>query len=180
MRDRIERFVLLPFTMGCVSESSIAVGKRFLDRPYNVANSTPTRIRDDDKEEEEEHEDDEESLSDDNNLKSPLGLLAVPKYQRLFKNIKNLSQLFIYKHDEMEEDDLGMEIGLPTDVKHVTHIGIDGSATSILSKGWGNLKSPDFPARPSVRFQPSASALPLPARADRVNEPQLSSNSKSR
>lgn len=49
--------------------------------------------QEDDKEEEEESEDDEESLSDDN-LKSPSGLLAVPKVQRLFKNFKNLSQLF--------------------------------------------------------------------------------------
>ena len=47
----------------------------------------------DDKEGEEESEDDEESLSDDN-LKSPSGLLAAPKIQKLFKNFKNLSQLF--------------------------------------------------------------------------------------
>lgn len=35
-----------------------------------------------------------------------------------------------------------MEIGLPTDVKHVTHIGLDGCATSILSKRWDNLSDP--------------------------------------
>lgn len=61
-----------------------------------------------------------------------------------------------------------MEIGLPTDVKHVTHIGIDGSATSILSKGWDNPKSPDLPALPSVNFPPSAFAFAIPARADKA------------
>lgn len=43
--------------------------------------------------EEEEYEDDEENLSGDN-LNSTLSLLAVPKFQRLFKNFKNFSQLF--------------------------------------------------------------------------------------
>lgn len=57
-----------------------------------------------------------------------------------------MSGVVVYKDDEMEEDDLSMDIGLPTDVKHVTHIGIDGSATSILSKGWDSLKTPDLPA----------------------------------
>lgn len=64
----------------------------------------------------------------------------------------------MYKDDEIEEneDDIGMEIGFPTDVKHVTHIGIDGTATSILTKGWDNLKETQFNSpRPSVRFAPS-------------------------
>lgn len=43
----------------------------------------------------------------------------------------------------MEEFDKEIEIGLPTDVKHVTHIGIDGSASnSIPIKGWEDLTSP--------------------------------------
>ncbi|KAL3523325.1 hypothetical protein ACH5RR_016159 [Cinchona calisaya] len=123
--------------------------------------------RGDDKEEEEENEDDDESLSEEN-LKSTLSILAVPRFQRLFKNFKNLSQLFgelyqnldvtakIYKDEEMEEEDLGMEIGLPTDVKHVTHIGIDGSATSI-----------DLSALPSLRLPPFE--FVMPAQADKIN-----------
>lgn len=52
--------------------------------------------------------------------------------------------MIVYK-DEMEEMD--MEIGCPTDVKHVTHIGLDGSASAATSdpiKGtWdGDLVSP--------------------------------------
>ena len=43
-----------------------------------------------------------------------------------------------------------MEIGCPTDVKHVTHIGWDGcssatatATTSSPAKGWDNLITPD-------------------------------------
>lgn len=48
----------------------------------------------------------------------------------------------MYK-DELEPE-VGMEIGLPTDVKHVTHIGLDGCASSIFSKGWNNLAEPEL------------------------------------
>lgn len=53
----------------------------------------------------------------------------------------------VYKED-MEEMEMEMEIGCPTDVKHVTHIGWDGcaSATATASspvKGWDNLITPD-------------------------------------
>lgn len=37
-----------------------------------------------------------------------------------------------------------MEIGYPTDVKHITHIGVDGSTTTNNVKGWENLKAPEL------------------------------------
>jgi hypothetical protein len=40
-----------------------------------------------------------------------------------------------------------MEIGCPTDVKHVTHIGLDGSTTTNPVKGWENLKAPPWQHR---------------------------------
>ncbi|CAI9767419.1 unnamed protein product [Fraxinus pennsylvanica] len=146
MRDRMERFVLLPFTLGCVSESSIAVGVRQTKRSKLYANQTPTRIHhqikeeEEEEEEEDEYDEDEENLSVEN-MKSPSSLLALPRVQKLFKNFKNFSNIFVEK-DEMEEGEAGMEIGHPTDIKHVTHIGLDGCATSILSKGWNNLTQP--------------------------------------
>ncbi|KAH0711457.1 hypothetical protein KY289_007416 [Solanum tuberosum] len=99
-------------------------------------------------EEKEEEEDDEKNLEGEN-LKNQLGL---PKFQRLFKNFKNLSHLFVDKDQMEEEEEMGMEIGLPTDVKHVTHIGIDGgevNTSSILNSArtnWDylNLKSPNL------------------------------------
>ncbi|KAL2555422.1 Carboxypeptidase [Forsythia ovata] len=42
MRDRMERFVLLPFTLGCVSESSIAIGAPQPKRSKLDVNQTPT------------------------------------------------------------------------------------------------------------------------------------------
>lgn len=46
----------------------------------------------------------------------------------------------VYKEDGddvgEEEESRMMEIGHPTDVKHVTHIGLDGVSTSILSQSW--------------------------------------------
>ncbi|KAM3201232.1 CRIB domain-containing protein RIC4 [Capsicum annuum] len=149
MRYKMERFVLLPFSVGCISESSVAIGhqqqQQHKSSSLHQANFTPIRREEEEKEEE---EDDEKNLEGEN-LKSPLGL---PKFQRLFKNFKNLSHLFVDK-DQMEEEDeeMGMEIGLPTDVKHVTHIGIDGDdeATSLIFNStrtnWDylNLKSPN-------------------------------------
>ncbi|KAJ8466568.1 hypothetical protein OPV22_029120 [Ensete ventricosum] len=35
--------------------------------------------------------------------------------------------------EEDEEEDVEMEIGFPTDVQHVAHIGCDGSRTTILT-----------------------------------------------
>ncbi|RZC63431.1 hypothetical protein C5167_025177 [Papaver somniferum] len=50
--------------------------------------------------------------------------------QRILKSFKSFSQIFAYKDDD---EDIEMEIGLPTDVKHVAHIGWDGSTTTTKS-----------------------------------------------
>jgi hypothetical protein len=52
--------------------------------------------------------------------------------RKLIKSFKSLSHIFeIYKDDDDDEDEDGMggaiEIGFPTDVQHVAHIGLDGS-----------------------------------------------------
>ncbi|CAO2148816.1 unnamed protein product [Urochloa humidicola] len=56
--------------------------------------------------------------------------------RKLIKSFKSLSHIFeIYKEDEDDDDDDmdgGIEIGFPTDVQHVAHIGLDGS-TSVSS-----------------------------------------------
>jgi hypothetical protein len=52
--------------------------------------------------------------------------------------------------EDMEEVD-EMEIGCPTDVKHVTHIGWDGGASATASPvmGWDNLVTPQLLSLPS-------------------------------
>ncbi|KAJ4795029.1 ROP-interactive CRIB motif protein [Rhynchospora pubera] len=48
--------------------------------------------------------------------------------QRLIKGFKNLSQLFeSYKDGDEDEEIQEIEIGFPTDVQHLAHIGLDGS-----------------------------------------------------
>jgi hypothetical protein len=62
--------------------------------------------------------------------------------RKLFKSFKSLSHIFeIYKDDDDSDDedddmDTSIEIGLPTDVQHVAHIGLDGSTNlSSLIRG---------------------------------------------
>ena len=59
--------------------------------------------------------------------------------RKLIKSFKSLSHIFeIYKEDDDEnEDDIdaGIEIGFPTDVQHVAHIGLDGSTNLSSLRG---------------------------------------------
>ncbi|XP_051118869.1 CRIB domain-containing protein RIC6-like [Andrographis paniculata] len=63
-----------------------------------------------------------------------------PKMKGLFKGLRYISQIF----EEEKEDEI--QIGLPTDVKHVAHIGSDGPSNDAPSwmKGFnsGTLSSP--------------------------------------
>ncbi|GER56913.1 pentatricopeptide repeat-containing protein [Striga asiatica] len=76
-------------------------------------------------------EDNEDSISGDS-VKT-----ALPRF-KLFKNFKAFSQIFVYK-DELEPE-LGFEIGFPTNVKHVTHIGLDGNSSSIYLEDSNHVK----------------------------------------
>ncbi|KAF8015391.1 hypothetical protein BT93_H1025 [Corymbia citriodora subsp. variegata] len=135
MRDRMERLVLLPFAVGCMSESSVAIATQNPRRSKNVdlpPLRTDQEMTDRDKEE-------EGNLSDES-MKSSFNLMALPKpnistgIQRLFKGVRSFSHLFAYKEEDMEEEQMDIEIGLPTDVKHVTHIGWDGCAAHNLPR----------------------------------------------
>lgn len=53
----------------------------------------------------------------------------------------------------MEELEMDIEIGFPTDVKHVTHIGWDGSATNNPIKGWDNLIPPELLSLPQLSLR---------------------------
>ncbi|KAJ6762438.1 CRIB DOMAIN-CONTAINING PROTEIN RIC2 [Salix koriyanagi] len=106
----MEKLVLLPFSIGCVSES---------------------RAR----------EEDEESSSSTESTKTSLKFLAPSKpnvstgFHKLVKAYK----------EEIEELEVEIEIGLPTNVKHVTHIGWDhDSPNTNPVQGWENLISTDL------------------------------------
>ncbi|KAI9078406.1 hypothetical protein K1719_039625 [Acacia pycnantha] len=133
MRDRMERLVILPFSVGCMSEASVAVGVPQPRKPRSFTNSTR-----------EEEEEEEEGKGED-------GMVHVPKpnnnnnnvstgFNKLVKGFKNLSQMFGEKEDELEEEEREMQIGGPTDVQHVTHMGWDGHAITAnpgaLASAW--------------------------------------------
>ncbi|CAJ1822830.1 unnamed protein product [Sphenostylis stenocarpa] len=129
MRQRMERLVILPFSAGCISEASVAVGVPQPRRSKPDTNASPPTIKGG------KGVEDSEIVSGEN-MKNSLRLIdVVPKpnisngFNRLFKGFKNFSQFFVEK-DEYEEVEMDMEIGCPTDVQHVTHIGWDGIATS--------------------------------------------------
>uniref|UniRef100_A0ACD6AB84 Uncharacterized protein n=1 Tax=Avena sativa TaxID=4498 RepID=A0ACD6AB84_AVESA len=71
------------------------------------------------------------------------------KMKGVFKGLRVISQIFVVKEQEME-------IGYPTDVKHVAHIGWDSpTGSAATSPGWMNdtKGSPDFSSLNN--FEPS-------------------------
>lgn len=157
VRDRMEKFVVLPFSMGCVSQASVAVAEHRPRRSKADLQSSSLRIR--------EEEDDCESLSGES-MKHSSRFLALPRpnlstgVNRLVKGFKSLSQLFIYE-DEMEELGMNMEIGCPTDVKHVTHIGWDSLANTDPLMGWDNIITSELLSSSSSHDHPTSSAVSL-------------------
>lgn len=79
----------------------------------------------------------------------------------MFLVILNMCIFLVYKEEIEEEEEEGeMEIGLPTDVKHVTHIGLDGSATTnttanpLKSSSWeNNFNTPEILSFPSISLK---------------------------
>ncbi|KAJ3708594.1 hypothetical protein LUZ61_012299 [Rhynchospora tenuis] len=121
MRDRrIDRFVILPFSVGCVSQSSVAVvdtrSKKVQGDPNDQAG--------------------EPEIIADEKSKGGASLIATG-FQRVVKSFKNFSSQLFQGYGE-EEEEMEMEIGLPTDVQHVAHIGWDGLANNNFTKTWMN------------------------------------------
>ncbi|XP_021907217.1 CRIB domain-containing protein RIC4-like [Carica papaya] len=130
MRESMEKFVLLPsFSIGCKSHSSVLVGTAQSKKPNKESTQHITRRKEGRK-----------SSSSKERIKHYLSYLSFPKLNlssgihRLIRSIKTFPQLPFYKKEEME-------IGFPTDVKHLTHIGADGTTTINGSNGWENLNA---------------------------------------
>ncbi|KAK6156473.1 hypothetical protein DH2020_010721 [Rehmannia glutinosa] len=111
---------------------------------------------DEGKEDKQEYLDDEESLS---------------RFHKLFKNFKTFSQFFEYKDELQPEMDL--EIGFPTDVKHVTHIGLDGCASSIFSNCWNNLEEQELTNLHSIPWSQLELAIAAETETPNLKDPTL-------
>ncbi|KAL9384831.1 hypothetical protein Peur_021841 [Populus x canadensis] len=150
MRDHMERFVVLPFSIACASHSSVDVASsESCKKPKPETKSHATR-----------GQEGEESSCKEKTKNNTLGfLLALPKpcisssFHKLIRSIKTLSQVFVYKEEDEELMEREMEIGYPTDVKHVTHIGLDGTTMTNPIKGWECLKSPEIIPFPSFTLR---------------------------
>ncbi|KAJ6329324.1 hypothetical protein OIU77_010911 [Salix suchowensis] len=155
MRDHMERFVVLPFSAACASHSSIDVataGKKPKPEskshaPTSILSSPSLR----------NPGGGEESSCREKMKNNTFGfVLALPKpnitcsIQKLIRGIKSLSQIFVYKEEDEERE---MEIGYPTDVKHLAHIGLDGTTMTNPIKGWESLKSPEIISFPSFSLR---------------------------
>ncbi|KAL8491901.1 hypothetical protein ACS0TY_023483 [Phlomoides rotata] len=133
---RLQRFVFLPFSIRCDSESSVALAVSLSPKQ-----SKTTREKDG-----------EENLKMDKN-QSLSKASFTQGLNRLIRRFKTFSHFFVYK-EEMEYMEKEMEIGFPTDVKHVTHIGSDGSTTINQVSNWGNnLKASEILSFPSISLQ---------------------------
>ncbi|KAI3951093.1 hypothetical protein MKW98_028497 [Papaver atlanticum] len=83
------------------------------------------------------------------------------KMKGLLKGLRYISQIFEKEDEEEEEEE--MQIGFPTDVKHVAHIGWDGPAVS--SPSWmnefkGTPEAASNPLNPVKQKERSASKSP--------------------
>ncbi|XP_010525088.1 PREDICTED: CRIB domain-containing protein RIC4-like [Tarenaya hassleriana] len=142
----MERFVVLPFSVGCISDSSVAVAAICDSHKRSSkfrSNTSPKEIR-----EENEEEDNMKNLQFKPEISTGI--------HRLFKSFKSISQLFAYK-EELET--WGMEIGVPMDVKHVTHIGWESTLIVGRGRAWEDLIPPELLANATSRDADDAPLL---------------------
>ncbi|GAA0176610.1 hypothetical protein LIER_42106 [Lithospermum erythrorhizon] len=141
--------------MGCISQSSVAVGPKETKK-QRVAELTNQDNKSRRKGEEKVDE-----------IKRRM-LRAALQFPKLMRS-KTLSQLFVHK-GEIEEIEVEMEIGNPTDVKHVTHIGWDGSTSINPVMGWENLKAPELLSFPSISLKQFELTTTMSAQAEGVQD----------
>ncbi|CAH1439125.1 unnamed protein product [Lactuca virosa] len=187
MKDRMERFIAFPFATGCVSASSVVVSgnndkrsKEDIDSPHMVCRSYS--LPKDSKFNE------RAPMINESMTKSTFRFTALPKpnvsvaFHRLTKSIKSLSQSLAFK-EETAESKMEMEIGLPTDVKHVAHVGFDGSVTSELNRP-RNLNTTDFLGFCPVSFAQLEGRLamcaPLDASHDTKHTPPIAKRARNK
>ncbi|KAI3746998.1 hypothetical protein L6452_09440 [Arctium lappa] len=156
MRDIMERFLVLPFPMGCMSKSNAAGAvessqcKEQKPQPKQLV----TRMQ-------------EGKSSSGMKLKNSWGFVALRRSnisrgirRLILETLESLSRIFNYK----EVEEIELEIGFPTDVKHVTHIGYDGSMTTnpVKNKNWENMETPEILSISLTQFEHAMAAQSIP------------------
>ncbi|KAL1187602.1 CRIB domain-containing protein RIC2 [Cardamine amara subsp. amara] len=119
MKDRMERFVVLPFSLGCSTQSSVAVATS------HQQHKKPNQLIKRREESDEGGSFKKEYTKMDNN-----GANISDGIYKIIRSFKSFTHLFIHYEEDTEERDMDIEIGFPTDVKHLSHIGVDGTMTT--------------------------------------------------
>ncbi|RWW28099.1 hypothetical protein BHE74_00043590 [Ensete ventricosum] len=158
------KFVVLPFSLGCVSQSSIAVGE---NRPRRAQADAPPATPAGDSSCSFSCSSSlctmqicsSESCTDGEPGKTRSSFMLRPPprpnisagFQKLIRSLKSLPQLFaVFEEEEEEEEEVVMEIGFPTDVQHVAHVGWDGFH-GVSAMNW--VKGPELLPFPSLSMR---------------------------
>ncbi|XP_047056338.1 CRIB domain-containing protein RIC4-like [Lolium rigidum] len=153
-RGRKERssFIVIPFSSTCRSASSVDVVNS--NKPQGAGGAGEVA-----------------SAGGGGERKPPGKPESLSLVARLLRGFKNLSHQIFAVHDEEDDEDEEQEmvIGLPTDVKHVAHIGWDGSTSTTTSLRSWNRAAPN--PQPDAASTSSSSSAPPPSQAQ---EPALS------
>lgn len=137
-RGRKDRFIVIPFSSTCRSAASVDVVQS--KKPQGAGGGEGTAAA--------------------AGIKPAKGE-SPSLVARLLRGFKNLShQIFaVYDEEDEEEEEPEMVIGLPTDVKHVAHIGWDGSTSTTTSvRSWNRAAPPPGTAPAAASASTSASA----------------------
>ncbi|CAL4928384.1 unnamed protein product [Urochloa decumbens] len=126
-----DRFIVFPFSMGCMSQSAVSVADPSEKKPQSdpsssSASATTTTTA--------QTAGSEEGAGEMAKEKAAAAAAATPAspglvaagVSRLMKGIKSLSLMFAGDEVDEEDEEREMVIGYPTDVQHVGHIGWDG------------------------------------------------------
>ncbi|KAI3511625.1 hypothetical protein L1887_18781 [Cichorium endivia] len=163
MKEKNTRFVVLPFYMGCLSQTTTCENdsrqsRKAMAESNQVATSMVLEG---------------EGSSSMVKLKKSCSYVA-PRRSNITRTMdriirltfKSFAQVFAYKDIEDIKSEIEMEIGFPTDVKHVTHIGYDGSMTTNPDKNWDHfqLQPLETLSVPSVSLKQSE--LPMATQAE--------------
>ncbi|KAI3798223.1 hypothetical protein L1987_33494 [Smallanthus sonchifolius] len=133
----MERFLVLPISMGCMSKSTTGAVESTKCKAQNPQPKHQlTRVK----------------------LKNSWGIVSRSNISRgiqrlILQTFQRFSRILRYRDVEEIEMEIELEIGYPTDVKHVTHIGYDGSMTTNPVKNWDNIETPEIHSFPSISFK---------------------------
>ncbi|CAH1424560.1 unnamed protein product [Lactuca virosa] len=167
MKEKKTSFVVLPFYIGCLSQITTCEKNSSQSRTTAMAESNQVATS---------MVVEGESSSSMVKLKRSWSYVAPRRsnittvMDKLVKlTFRSFARVFAYKDIEDIKTETEMEIGFPTDVKHVTHIGYDGSMTTNPEKIWDHfqLQPLETHSFPSV----SLKQLIEPTLANRVEGP---------